>query len=81
MDKLKKAFERYFSIGPKAVFIVVLILLGTTVGIDAAKKTITVSIDGKETEIVTFRKTFKDALEANDIVLGPKDKTMPKVGS
>ena len=79
MDKLKNAFERYFSIGPKAVLIAVLILLGTTVGIDAAKKTIVVSIDGKETEIVTFKKTFKEALKANDIVLGPKDKAVPSI--
>lgn len=79
MDKLRKALERYFSIGPKAVFIVVLMLLGTTVSIDAAQKTITVSIDGKETKIVTFRKTFEDALKANNIVLGPKDKTMPSI--
>ncbi|MCM0649474.1 3D domain-containing protein [Clostridium swellfunianum] len=79
MDKLKKAFERYFSIGPKAAFIVVLILIGSTVGVNAAKKTIVVAIDGKETKIVTFRKTFKNVLEANDIVLGPKDKTMPSI--
>jgi uncharacterized protein YabE (DUF348 family) len=79
MDKLKNAFERYFSIGPKAVFIAVLILIGTTVSIDAAKKTIVVSIDGKETEIVTFRKTFNEVLKANDIVLGPKDKTVPSI--
>jgi uncharacterized protein YabE (DUF348 family) len=79
MDKLKNAFERYFSIGPKAVFIVVLILMGTTIGIDSAKKTIVVSIDGEETKIVTFKKTFKDALKANDIALGPKDKAVPNV--
>ena len=79
MDKLENAFKRYFSIGPKAVFIAVLILLGTTVSIDAAKKTIMVSVDGKETKIVTFKKTFKEALEANDIVLGPKDKTIPSI--
>lgn len=79
MDKLKNAFKCYFSIGPKAVFIVILILLGTTVSIDSAKKTIVVSIDGKETEIVTFRKTFKEALKANDIVLGPKDKAVPSI--
>jgi uncharacterized protein YabE (DUF348 family) len=79
MDKLRKAYESFFSIGPKAVFIVILVLMGTTVSIDAARKTIVVSIDGKETEIVTFRKTFKDALKANNIVLGPKDKVMPSM--
>jgi uncharacterized protein YabE (DUF348 family) len=79
MDKLRKAYESFFSVGPKVVFIVILILMGTTVSIEAAKKTIVVSIDGKETEIVTFRKTFKDALKANNIVLGPKDKAIPSV--
>ncbi len=79
MYKLKNALERYFSIGTKAVFVVVLILMGTTASIDAAKKTIVVSIDGKETKIVTFRKTFREALKVNDIVLGPKDKAIPSV--
>jgi uncharacterized protein YabE (DUF348 family) len=79
MGKLKNVYESFFSIGSKAVFIAVLILLGTTASIDAAKKTIIVSIDGEETKIVTFKKTFKEALEANNIVLGPKDKTMPSI--
>lgn len=79
MDKLKNYFKSYFSNGPKAVFIVMLILIGTTIFIDAARKTIVVSIDGNETKITTFRNTFKDILKANDIVLGPKDKAIPSI--
>lgn len=81
MDKLKNTLKGHFSSSPKAMFIVVLVLIGITMGITAAKKTVTVSIDGKETKIVTFRKTFKDALKANNIVLGPKDKTTPSLDS
>lgn len=81
MDKLKAAFKSCFSNGPKAVFIVMLILMSVTIGINANRKTILVSIDGKETKIITFRNTFDDALKANNIVLGLKDKTTPSINT
>jgi uncharacterized protein YabE (DUF348 family) len=55
--------------------------MGITIGISTAKKTVILSIDGNEKKIVTFRKTFKDALKASNIVLGPKDKTTPSLDS
>ena len=79
MDKLKNMYKNYFSIGPKAVLVVMLSLMVVTAGVQAAQKTIVVSIDGKETKIVTFRKTFKDVLSDNSIVLGPKDKITPSI--
>lgn len=81
MDKLKAALKSCFSNGPKAVFIVMLILMSATIGINANRKTILVSIDGKETKITTFRNTFSDALKVNNIVLGPKDKTTPSINT
>lgn len=81
MDKLKNTLKGHFSSSPKAMFIAVLVLIGITIGITTAKKTVTVSIDGNEIKIVTFRKTFKDALKANNIALGPKDKTTPNLDS
>lgn len=77
MDKFKEALKSCFSNGPKAVFMIMLLLMSITIGIDANRKTIIVSIDGKETKIVTFRKTFETALKANNIVLGSKDKATP----
>lgn len=81
MDKLKPALKSCFSNGPKAVFIVLLLLMSVTIGIDDNRKNILVSIDGKETKVTTFRNTFKDALKANNIVLGPKDKTTPSINT
>jgi len=81
MDKLRAAFKSCFTNGPKAIFIVMLFLMSITIGIDANRKTIIVAIDGKETKITTFRSTFKDALEVNNIVLSSKDKTTPSIDS
>lgn len=81
MDKLKNAFKSCFSNGPKAIFVVILLLMSVTMGIDANRKTIIVSIDGKETKIVTFRNNFQDALKVNNIVLGSKDKTTPALSA
>lgn len=81
MGNLKNMFKSYFSNGPKTVFLLLLILMGSLVGLDAARKTIIVSVDGNETKIVTFKKTFEDALKSNNIVLGPRDKTTPSLDS
>lgn len=81
MDKLKAALKGCFSNGPKSVFIVMLILISITIGIDTNRKSVLVSIDGKETKITTFRSTFNDALKVNNIVLGPKDKTKPSINT
>lgn len=78
-ENLKDRFKDYFSNGPKAVMIFMLVLMSATLVISATRKTVTVSIDGKEMNITTFRKTFKTALEANDIAVGPKDKTTPSL--
>ncbi|MCM8710716.1 3D domain-containing protein [Clostridium sp. SYSU_GA19001] len=79
MDKLKNALKSCFSNGPKTIFILLLILIGITSIIDAAEKTVIVSIDGKETKINTYKNTFQDVLKENNIVLGPKDKTIPSL--
>lgn len=78
-EKLKNRFNNYFSNGPKAVMIFMLVLISATLIISATRKTVTVSIDGKEINITTFRSNFKKALEANNIAVGPKDKTTPSL--
>lgn len=81
MYNLRAALKSCFSNGPKAIFIVMLILMSITIGIDTNRKTILVTIDGKESKITTFRNTFSDALKVNNIVLGPKDKTTPSINN
>lgn len=75
VEKLKRFFKCYFSNGPKAIFILSLILASITIFTFGMKKTLYVYIDGNEKKITTFKTTLKDALSSNGIVIGPKDKT------
>lgn len=75
VEKLKTEFKNYFSNGPKAIFICVLILMGIAIPINNAKKTFSVFVDSKEIKMTTFRKTYNEALKANNIIIGSKDKT------
>lgn len=79
VNRLKNSFKAHFSNGPKAIFIFALVLVGATIIITANRKTVTVSIDGKEMKVVTFRKTVGDMLKSNNIIVGPKDKTTPSL--
>ncbi|WP_017413664.1 3D domain-containing protein [Clostridium tunisiense] len=69
-DKLKK----YFSIWPKTLFIVALVLMCTTITILNLRKDITVVIDGKETKITTLAKNLNKVFEDYGISVGEKDK-------
>lgn len=75
MEKVKRYLKDYFSNGPKAAFLVLLVVIGITIFIGNARKTVYVYIDGKENKITTFRHTVNDVLTSNNIILGPKDKT------
>lgn len=80
-EKMKLYFTKYFSNSPKIIFIVVLLIMGVAVGVYSTRKTVVVSIDGKETSIVTYNNTFGKALSSNKIIVGPKDKTTPNLDS
>lgn len=76
--------KNYFSRGPiaaLAIVFTVFIILGITVYSVNNRKVITVSIDGKNTQIVSYDNTVKEALEHNKIELGPKDKVEPSVNT
>jgi len=79
LDKLKDNFKNYFSNAPKAAFIVILFSLCFAVTIINAKKTIVVVIDGKSTQITTFRSSLNSALRDGNIEVTPKDKITPKI--
>jgi len=74
---LKNKFNNYFSTGPKVVLIVVLLVIGITIAIYSTRKTIVVFIGSKEVKLVTYQNTFREALKADNIVVGPNDKTTP----
>ena len=76
---LKNKFNNYFSTGPKVVLIVVLLVIGITIGVYSTRKTIIVLADSKEVKIVTYNNTFRKALISNNIVVGPKDKITPSL--
>ncbi len=73
--KIKDKLKSFFSSGPKTIFVIMLVLMCSTIVIVNTRKNIIVSIDGKETKITTFKSTFRSALGANNITVGPKDKT------
>lgn len=79
--KIKDKLKSYFSSGPKTIFVIMLILMCSTIVISSTRKNIIVSVDGKETKITTFKSTFRSALNANNIIVGPKDKTSPGLDS
>jgi uncharacterized protein YabE (DUF348 family) len=78
-EYLKSKFSNYFSTGPKVVLIVVLLVIGVTIGIYSTRKTVIVFIDSKEVKFVTYNNTFRKALKSNNIIVGPKDKTTPSL--
>ena len=76
---LKNNFNNYFSTSPKVFLIVVLLIIGVTVGIYSTRKTIIVSTDGKEVKLVTYNNTFRKVLKSNNIAVGTKDKITPSL--
>ena len=79
LEKLKGNLKNYFSNGPKAAFIVILFSLCCAITIINAKKTIVVVIDGKSTQITTFRSSLANALRDGNIAITPKDKVIPRI--
>jgi resuscitation-promoting factor RpfB len=60
---------------------VVLVLAATGVGYAALSKTVTVSVDGKTTQVRTFGDHVSDVLDAADISVGKHDAVAPGLSS
>ena len=86
IEKLKQLVKESFSNGPTKAKIIkgtitVAVVIVTTVTIMSMKKTLTISIDGKEETFVTYKGTVKDVLQEKGILLASKDKVQPSLES
>lgn len=81
MEKLKDNLRHYFSTCPKVVFLAMLLVMSITLTLVSMKKTVTISIDGRETKFMTFKSNVKSALKSHAITLGQKDKIKPSLNS
>lgn len=80
-EKFKNGFKNYFSNGPKAAFVLSLVIVGLLFTIFSMRKTIIVVIDGKESKLITYKGTVAGALHDNRIILAEKDKIEPALDS
>lgn len=81
LEKIKTNFTKYFSNGPKATFLLALVLISLIATIYTMRKTVTVIIDGEEKSIVTYKRTVQGALRDNGISVEEKDKVEPQLDS
>lgn len=81
LEKIKTNFTKYFSNGPKATFLLALVLISLIATIYTMRKTVTVIIDGEEKSIVTYKRTVQGALRDNGISVEEKDKIEPQLDS
>lgn len=81
ITKFKDKLKSNFSIWPKTVFVVVLILLSATVTIWGLRNTVEVVVDGQKVEITTLSKNVKTVLEDNGITVAQKDKISVELDS
>ncbi|MDP4177695.1 MAG: 3D domain-containing protein [Bacillota bacterium] len=81
VNRLKSKFKIYFSKEVKAILIVLFVLAVVTIGICSTRKTVTISVNGNEMKVTTFRKTFRKVLSDNGVTIGAKDKVTPNIDS
>ncbi|WP_163192742.1 3D domain-containing protein [Clostridium thermarum] len=81
MEKLSKNLKRFFAIGSKSTFMLVLLIIACVTVLYNMRKNVTVIIDGEETNIITYTSSVEKTLERNNITVGPKDKIQPGLDS
>ena len=87
VERLKQFTTKSLFNGPKAKIIVgavaVTIAIGAiaTISVMNMRKTLTISIDGKEETFVTYKGTVQDVLQEKNIEVGVKDKVQPSLES
>lgn len=87
VERLKRFTTKSLFNGPKAkiiigvVAITITIVAITAITIMNMRKTLTISIDGKEETFVTYKGTVQDVLLDKNIEVGVKDKVQPSLES
>lgn len=80
-NSLVKNLKNYFSNSPKVIFVVMLSCICIASAILSMRKTIYISIDGKEKKYVTLSSSVSNVLKNEDITIGKKDKIKPSLSS
>lgn len=84
LEKIKGGFERYskyFSKVPKKVFLAVLIIICVATTVITLRKTVTITVDGKTQNLVTYKSKIGDLLKDINITLAEGDKAIPSLES
>ena len=83
VENFKKYLKNNFSNGPKAKILIGVIMISIILSVTLInmRKTITMKIDGKEETFVTYKRTVKDVLNTQGVVVNPKDKVQPDLNS
>lgn len=86
VEKLKQFTKQSFSNGPTKAKIIIgtiamIVVIVTTVTMMSMRKTLVISIDGKEETFVTYKGTVKDVLQERGVELAPKDIVQPSLES
>lgn len=83
VENIKKYLKNNFSNGPKAKILIGVLIIGVILSVTFInmKKTITMKIDGKEEKFVTYKRTVKDVLDTQGVIINPKDKVQPALNS
>lgn len=83
VENFKKYLKNNFSNGPKAKILIGVIMMSIILSVTLVnmRKTITMKIDGKEETFVTYKRTVKDVLNTQGVVVNPKDKVQPALNS
>lgn len=85
IEKLKNFTRQSFSNSPKAKIIIgtvaMVVVIVTAVTIMSLRKTLVISIDGKEETFVTYKGTVKDVLQEKGVEVSSKDKVQPSLES
>lgn len=84
-SNFKCKIKTYFSSGPRvlaASSLIVLIAVGIALfTVHSMKKNVTVNVDGKILKVVTYKSNEGNILSKNNILVGPKDKIQPGIGT
>ncbi|MBE6053440.1 MAG: DUF348 domain-containing protein [Clostridium sartagoforme] len=83
VENIKKYLKNNFSNGPKAKILIAVFFAAVVISVTFVnmRKTLTMKIDGKEETFVTYKRTVKDVLDKQGVIVNPKDKIQPALNS